>query len=90
VAAPTKVPPDVQVVGAEEDGPKTVKEMGLTSFVPEDPLNVAVMEAAGMAVPTLAALGAATLKVGDANETTVSDIADPQTDAAVLLVPSPP
>jgi hypothetical protein len=71
----------MQVVGAEEDGPKTLKVMGLASLSAE-PLSAAVMELAGMTAPTKPEDGAMTLKVGDAGPTTVSDIPDPQADAA--------
>ena len=90
VAVPTVVPPEAQFVGADDWGPKTVKVMVLVSLVPEEPLRVAVSELAGIAAATLAETGAATLSVGDAAPTTVSDIPEPQGDAAALLLPSPP
>ncbi|MFZ0251914.1 MAG: hypothetical protein WAL61_18370 [Acidimicrobiales bacterium] len=90
MAVPTTVPPDVQLVGAEDCGPKTVKVMVFVSLLPEEPLKVAVMELAEIAVLTNPEAGTAMLRVGDTLPTTVSDIPDPHVDAAVPLPESPP
>ena len=66
-----------------------MKVMALVSPVPEEPLRVAVIELAGMAVLTKAEVGAETLSLGDAAATIVSDIPVPQGDAAALLFVAP-
>ena len=67
VAVPTVVPPLVQVVGAELEGPKTEKVMVEVSLVPEEAPKVAASEEALMAVPAVPVDGeVVTLKVGEA------------------------
>ena len=70
---PTVVPPVVQVVGAELEGPKTVKVIVLVSLAPEEEPKVAASEEALMAVPAVPVDGeVVTLRVGPATATVVS------------------
>jgi hypothetical protein len=87
LAVPTVVPPEVQVVGAEACGPKTVKVMVPPGLVPPD--KVAETAALARAVPAVPPAGPVALNVGEALATTVSDMPDPQVDVAGLLFPSP-
>jgi hypothetical protein len=90
VCVPTVVPPDVQVVGADDCGPNTVKVMVPVSADP--PASVADIELAAIAVPAVPEVG----PLIDENEvaafaTTVSAV-DPggQALCAVWLLVSPP
>ena len=72
VAVPTVVPPEVQEVGAEDEGPKTVKVMVLVSLAPEEEPKVAASEEALIAVPAVPLDGeVVTLRVGEATPTTI-------------------
>ena len=73
VAVPTVVPPLVQVVGAELEGPKTEKVMVEVSLVPEEAPKVGgPARRALMAVPAVPVDGdVVTLKVGEATATVV-------------------
>ena len=72
VAVPTVVPPEVQVVGAELEGPKTVKVIVEVSLEPEEEPKVAASEEALMAVPAVPRAGyVVTLRVGLATATVV-------------------
>jgi hypothetical protein len=62
VAVPTVLPPDVQVVGGEDSGPKTVKVMVPVGLDPE--ARAAEMEAAAMAPPSVPVLGPLADKIG--------------------------
>ena len=88
VAVPTVVPPVVQLVGAEDWGPKTVTV--IVPVGPEPPARTLEMELFGMLEPTVPVAGPFAVTVGLAFPTTVSDIAEPQVLVAVLLLPSPP
>ena len=91
VPAPTAVPPEVQVVGAVAWGPKTVKLMvPLTAGAVVPPASTELMLAAVMAVPIVPLAGPVAVTVGENLATTVSDIAAPQVEVAVLLLASPP
>jgi hypothetical protein len=76
VALPTVVPPVVQVVGAVDCGPNTMKVI-----VPPAPLvvpaSVELTEPAAIAVAATPLEGAAALVVGLAFETVVDDMPDP-------------
>ena len=89
-AVPTVVPPAVQVVGALACGPKTMKVIVPVELAPELEANTELMEPAVIAVPAVPAPGPVAVTVGDASATTVSDMAEPQVETAVLLFPSPP
>jgi hypothetical protein len=87
-AVPTVVPVEVQLVGAEDCGPKTLKVI-----VPEglDPLARAPeTELVAIAVPAVPLAGPVAEIVGLAAATTVLDMPDPQVLAAELLFESPP
>jgi len=90
VAVPTVVPPDVQVLGAEDCGPKTMKVIVPEALEPDEPANTELIELAAMAVPAVPAPGALADKVGLALATTVSDIPEPHVEAALVLFVSPP
>ena len=88
VAVPTVVPPVVQLVGAEDSGPKTV-----TVIVPvglEPPARTLDIELAPIEVPMFPVAGPVAVTVGLALLTTVSDIPEPHVLVAELLFPSPP
>ena len=87
VAVPSAVPPEVQVVGAVDWGPKTVKVMVPPALTPLD--NVAEMVVLVMAIPAVPLEGPAALTAGEALATTVSDIPEPQGEVDGLLFPSP-
>jgi hypothetical protein len=88
VAVPTVVPPVVQLVGAEDSGPKTVKVIVPVGLDPA--ARTLEIEVLAMAVPIEPVAGPVAVIVGLALPTTVSDIAEPQVLAAMLLLPSPP
>ena len=90
VAVPTVVPPDVHVEGALAWGPKTVKVTVPVAFEPELDAKVEVIDPVGIAAPTAELEGPLAVSVGEAFETTVSDIPDPQVLVAALLLVSPP
>ena len=87
-AVPTVVPPVEQLVGAEESGPKTVKVIVPEALDPEP--STELIELAPMAVPAVPFAGPVAVTVGFAFPTTVTDIPEPQLEAAVLLFVSPP
>jgi len=87
VAVPSAVPPEVQVVGAVDWGPKTVKVMVPPALAPLD--KVAEMVVLVMVIPAVPLEGPAALTAGDAFATTVSDIPEPQVEVDGLLFPSP-
>jgi hypothetical protein len=88
VAVPTAVPPEVQVVGAEAWGPKTVKVMVPVGLDPPERSDEILP--AEMAVPAVPVAGPDAVRVVVALATTDSDMPDPQVDAAELLFESPP
>jgi len=87
VAVPSAVPPEVQVVGAVDWGPKTAKVMVPPALAPLD--KVAEMVVLVMVIPAVPLEGPAALTAGDAFATTVSDIPEPQVEVDGLLFPSP-
>jgi hypothetical protein len=88
VAVPTGAPPLVQLVGAEDCGPKTVTVIVPVEFEPEDPVSTEPIEAGAMAVPIEPDEGPEAVRAGRALATTVSDT-DGQVVTAVLLLTSP-
>jgi len=90
VAVPTVVPPEVQVVGAVDWGPKTVKVMVPVALEPEVAASVPEMEVLAMAVPAASLAGPDADRVGDALATINSGMLEPQMATAVLLLESPP
>jgi len=86
-AVPTVVPPEVQVVGAVDWGPKTVKVIVPAGLAPperpEEMLEVA------MVLPAVPVAGPDAVRVVVALATTVSDIPEPQVEVDGLLFPSP-
>jgi hypothetical protein len=84
---PTGVPPEVQVVGAEDCGPKTVNEMVPVGLDPE--ASIAEIKLVAIAVPRVSVPGPEAVRVGVTIATTVSDIPEPQVEVAGLLLPSP-
>jgi hypothetical protein len=88
VAEPAGDPPLVHVVGAEVCGPKTVKVIVPVGLAP--PARVPDTELVAIAVPAVPVPGPLAVRVGEAAETTVSDIPVPQVVTAVLLLASPP
>ena len=87
LAVPTVVPP-VQLVGAVDSGPKTVKVIVPDGLMPEASAELIVLEA--MAVPMVPDDGPVAVRVGTALEMVVSDMAEPQLLVAALLFESPP
>ena len=85
---PTVVPPEVQVVGAADWGPKTVKVTVPVGLVPLE--RMAEMVPAVMVVPTVPVEGPDTVSAGVSLPTTVSDMPLPHVDAEALLLVSPP
>jgi hypothetical protein len=89
-AVPTVVPAVVQLVGAEDSGPKTLNVIVPEEFEPEEAARAELIALEEIAVPVLSVPGPVAVTVGLALLTTVLDIADPQVLAAVLLFASPP
>ena len=87
LAVPTLVPPEVQVVGAEARGPKTVKVMVPVGLDPPERSDEILP--AEMAVPAVPVAGPDAVRVVVALATTVSDIPEPQGEVDGLLFPSP-
>jgi len=90
LAVPTVVPPEVQVVGAEAWGPKTVKVMVPVALEPEVAAKALEIEPAAMVLPAEPLAGPVAVRVVLAMATTVSDMPEPQVDTAELLLESPP
>jgi hypothetical protein len=80
----------VQLIGAEDCGPKTVTVIVPDAFEPEELANTEPIELAVTGVPAEPVAGPVAVTVGAALATIVSDIAEPQTDTADLLLESPP
>ncbi len=89
VAVPTAVPPEVQVVGALDWGPKTVKLTVPVALEPEVAPSTPEIEVVATAVPAAPPAGPDAVRVVVALATTVSDIPDPQVEVDGLLFPSP-
>jgi hypothetical protein len=83
---PTVVPPDVQLVGADACGPKTVKVIVPVGAAPL--ASVAVIDEVEIATLVVPVAGAVIAMVGCVL-TTVEAIDAPQALAALLLVASP-
>jgi hypothetical protein len=90
VAEPTKVPLAVHDAGGVEVGPNTVKVMVPVALEPEVAARAPLIELAVIEPPAVPVAGAVTLSVGEAGDTIVSDIPDPQALKAELLLASPP
>ena len=90
VAVPTVVPPEVQLVGAVDWGPKTVTVTVPVALEPEVAASVPEMEVLAMAVPAASLAGPDAVSVGDALATINSGMLEPQMAAAALLLESPP
>jgi hypothetical protein len=89
VAVPTVVPPEVQVVGAVDWGPKTVKVMVPVALEPEVAPSTPEIEVVAMAVPAAPLAAPDAVRVVVAMATTVSDMPEPQVEVDGLLFPSP-
>jgi hypothetical protein len=85
---PTVVPPEVQVAGAADWGPKTVKVTVPVGLVPLE--RVAEIVPAVMVVPTVPVDGPDAARAGVSLPTTVSDMPLPHVDAEMPLLESPP
>jgi len=90
VAVPTAVPPEVQVVGAEAWGPKTVKVMVPEALEPDVAAKAPEIEPVAMVLPAEPLAGPVAVRVVLAMATTVSDMPEPQVVTAELLLESPP
>jgi len=86
-AVPTVVPPEVQVVGAVDWGPKTVKVIVPVGLAP--PERIEEMLEVAMVLPAVPVAGPDAVRVVVALATTVSDMPEPQVDTAELLFESP-
>jgi hypothetical protein len=86
-AAPTFVPPLVQVVGGLACGPNTLNVTVPVGLAP--PAIVELIELAAIVVLVASVEGAATVLVGLAFPTTVELMPDPQVLAAAVLLVSP-
>jgi hypothetical protein len=82
----TVVPPE-QSVGAVDDGPNTLSVTDPDGDAPPD--NAADSDPAPIALPAVAAAGAAALTDGLADPTTVFAMAVPHADAVGALLASP-
>ncbi len=89
VAVPTAVPPEVQVVGALDWGPKTGKLTVPVALEPEVAPSTPEIEVVATAVPAAPPAGPDAVRVVVALATTVSGIPDPQVEVDGLLFPSP-
>jgi hypothetical protein len=89
VAVPTVVPPEVQVVGAVDWGPKTAKVMVPVALEPEVAPSTPEIEVVAMAVPAAPPAGPDAVRAVLAMATTVLDMPEPQVDTAELLLESP-
>ncbi len=87
VAVPTVVPPE-QLAGADPRGPKTVIVIVPVGLYPE--ASTELIKFAVIFVPRVPVDGAVAVSVGEAWETTVFDIPEPQVLPAVKLLESPP
>ncbi len=90
LAVPTVVPPEVQVVGAEAWGPKTVKVMVPVASEPEVAAKAPEIEPVAMVLPAVPVEGSLVLSVDDALATIISGMPEPQVLASELLFASPP
>jgi hypothetical protein len=90
VAVPTAVPPEVQVVGAEAWGPKTVKVMVPEALEPDVAAKAPEIEPVAMVLPAVPVEGSLVLSVDDALATIISGMPEPQVLASELLFASPP
>ena len=86
---PTVVPPVVQLVGADDCGPKTLMVIVPVELAPDEPARVELMELRLIGVPVVPVEGALAVTVGPALATTVLVIAEPQVLASALLFESP-
>ncbi len=90
LAVPTVVPPEVQVVGAEAWGPKTVKVMVPVASEPDVAAKAPEIEPVATVVPAVPVEGSLVLSVDDALATIISGMPEPQVLASELLFASPP
>ena len=88
VAVPTAVPPVVQLVGAEDWGPKTLMVIVPEALEPDELERTEPIELAAMAVPMVPVDGPVSVSAGDALATVVSE-RDGQALCAELLLASP-
>ena len=89
VAVPNEVPPVVQVVGAEDCGPKTLKVTVPEALAPDAAERTELIELVAMAAPVESVAGPVAVTVGLALATIVSAIPVPHLLAAELLFESP-
>jgi hypothetical protein len=88
VAVPTAVPPVVQLVGAEDRGPKTLMVIVPEALEPDELERTEPIELALMAVPMVPVEGPVAVSAEDALATVISD-KDGQVLCAKLLFASP-
>ena len=89
VAVPTVVPPVVQLVGAEDWGPKTVTVTVPEALEPDELPKVELIEPVLIAVPAVPVPGPLAVRLGLDFATVVSFIPEPQVETAELLLESP-